>query len=93
MQVHLFLSENGKYRTIDVPVNMARQLIEERIGKSELGRIEAYAQPIDQPAFIPGSVVVDREAKTVHIYGNRLRADHLDTCWKVIQEKVTLKNF
>lgn len=87
--------ENGnKFRVLKVPIYVVKDLIRDRLGKSEIERIHRLAEPTSPPkAFGPGSVVVDFPAKRVQCFQTGLKLEDLEPTWNVTSEKPTFDSY
>ncbi|MDP3698003.1 MAG: hypothetical protein Q8R47_00295 [Nanoarchaeota archaeon] len=94
MDVTLYVKEGGALKVLKVPVYVVRDLLRDRLGQSELNRINRFAEKSATPkVFKPGSVVVDFSNKTATCFQAGLNLKYLEPTWKVNVEKVTLENY
>ncbi|MDP3733790.1 MAG: hypothetical protein Q8R37_01045 [Nanoarchaeota archaeon] len=94
MDVTLYVKEDGTLKVLKVPVYVVKDLLRDRLGQSELKRINRFAEKIKAPdAFKPGSVVVDFSNKTATCFQAGLNIKHLEPTWEVSTEEVTLVNY
>lgn len=86
--------ENGnKFRVLKVPIYVVKDLIRDRLGKSEIDRIHRLAESVTAPeTFGPGSVVVDFPAKRVQCFQTGLKIEDLEPTWNVTVEEQVLEN-
>lgn len=87
--------ENGnRFRVLKVPIYVVKDLIRDRLGKSEIERIHRLAESVTTPdAFGPGSVVVDFPAKSAQCFQTGLNIEDLEPTWNVTSEKPTVDSY
>lgn len=96
VELLLYLKEeNGnKFRVLKVPVYVVKDLIRDRLGKSEIDRIHRLAESVTTPeAFSPGSVVVDFPAKSAKCFQTGLNIEDLEPTWNVTSEKLIFDSY
>ncbi len=94
MDVTLYVKEGAGLKVLKVPVYVVRDLLRDRLGQSELNRINRFAEKTNHPkTFKPGSVVIDFSNKTATCFQAGLKLEYLEPTWKVQTEKVTLENY
>lgn len=88
--------EKGKFKVLKVPIYVVKDLIRDRLGKSEIERIHRLAEPTSPPeAFGPGSVVVDFPAKSAQYFQTGLKIEDLEPTWNVTntEEKPAIDSY
>ena len=94
MDVNLYLKEAAQVRVLKVPQYVVRDLLRDRLSKSELDRIDRLAEKTAVPdIFKPGSVLVDFKAKTAQCFQAKLNLKVLEPTWDVSVEKMTLGSY
>lgn len=94
MDVSLYLKEGNGLRVLKVPAYVVRDLLRDRLSKSELDRINRFAEKTSVPeVFKPGSVVVDFSNKVAQCFNAKINVSNLEPTWDVQVEKVTLGNY
>jgi len=94
MDLNLFIKEGDKLRSLKVPTYVVKNLLRDRLSKSELERIDRLAEDTQPPKnFIPGSIIVDFATKTAESYQAGINFEDLDPTWTVKQQKLTLQSY
>ncbi len=96
VELLLYLKEgNGKFRVLKVPIYVVKDLIRDRLGKSEIERIHRLAEPtaITPENFGPGSVIVDFPARSAQCFQTGLNIEDLEPTWNVTTEKPTFDSY
>ena len=94
MDVNLYVKEGEGLKLLKVPKYVVRDLLRDRLGKSELNRISRFAEKTKVPdKFKPGSVVIDFSKKTAKCFQAGLDLKNLEPTWDVEVEKVGLGNY
>ena len=94
MDVNLYLKEAAQVRVLKVPQYVVRDLLWDRLSKSELDRINRLAEKTTVPEiFKPGSVLVDFKTKTAQCFQAKLNLKALEPTWDVSVEKMTLGSY
>lgn len=94
MEIALFFKEDGEFRHLDVPLYVVKDLLCDRLSKSEMARIHRLADKKELPEKItPGTVVADFDEKTAQFYQVKINVEHLEPTWNVTNEKITLLNY
>ena len=94
MDVSLYLKEESGLRVLKVPTYVVKDLLRDRLSKSELDRINRFAEKVSTPeVFKAGSVVVDFSHKVAQCFNAKLNLSSLDPTWDVQVEKVGLGNY
>lgn len=93
MDLKLYVKEGGELKVLRVPKYVVKDLLRDRLSKSELERINRLAESTKTPETIPpGSVFVDFSTKTAQCFQAGLRLADLEPTWKVNDELITLTN-
>ena len=94
MDVSLYLKEGEQIKVLKVPKYVVRDLLRDRLSKSELDRINRFAEKISMPSvFKAGSVIVDFNSKTAQCFQAGLDVKNLEPTWDISVEKVGLGNY
>ncbi len=94
MDVNLYVKEGKQGKVLKVPKYVVRDLLRDRLGRSDIARIHRLAEKTNPPAiFKPGSVVIDFSSRTAQCFKAGLNLEYLEPTWKVQAEKVTLENY
>ena len=94
MELDLYIKEGEGLKFLKVPLYVIKDLLRDRLSKSELDRINRFSEPTKEPqVFGPGSVVVDFSTKTARCFQAGLRVNDLEPTWKVRVEPLTLNNY
>lgn len=94
MDVELYVKNGGSFKVLKVPDYIVKDLLRDRLSKSELNRINRFAEITKTPkVFKSGSVVIDFSNKTAQCFHAGLNIRELEPTWDVQMEKVTLKNY
>ena len=92
MDVVLVLEEKDSYRKLSVPFSLIRNLIQDRLTKGELARIDRAAEPFVPSGFKRGHFVANIPQRTARAY-IPLDVDGLGTTWDIKVEPLTLENY
>ena len=94
MELSLYVKEGEGLKVLKVPQYVVKDLLRDRLSKSELNRINRLAEKTPEPkVFKSKSVIVDFSSKTARCFDARLNLEHLEPTWNVQTEKVTLGNY
>ncbi len=94
MDLTLFLKERGEVRQLKVPLFVVKDLLRDRLSRSELDRINRLATKSSLPETIkPGTVIADFSSKTAQCFNARINVSDLEPTWNVSVEKMTLMNY
>ncbi|MBS3148837.1 hypothetical protein J4219_08210 [Candidatus Woesearchaeota archaeon] len=94
MDIQLFIKEGTSYKVLRVPVYVVKNLLRDRLSRSELDRIHRLAGPVEMSDnFKSGSIIVDFSSKTAECYQTKIDLTSFDPTWKVNNEKITLNNY
>lgn len=94
MDLKLYVKEGNILKVLHVPRYVVRDLLRDRLSKSELERINRLSECTKEPEPVqPGSVFVDFSTKTAQCFQAGLRLADLEPTWKVDVEPITLKNY
>ena len=94
MDLNLYVKEGEGLKVLKVPQYVVKDLIRDRLSKSEIDRIHRFAEKTKTPeVFKPGSVVVNFSSKTATCFQARLNIEDLEPTWDVKVEKVGLENY
>jgi len=94
MDVTLYVKEGELVKVLKVPKYVVKDLVRDRLSKSEIDRINRLVEKTRMPAlFKAGSVVVDFHSRTAHCFQAGLDVKNLEPTWDVSVEKVGLGNY
>ena len=94
MDVNLYVKEGDELKLLKVPRYVVRDLLRDRLSKSEVERIHRLAEKTLLPdVFKAGSVVADFRSKTAQCFQAGLNVKNLEPTWSVMVEKVGLGNY
>ncbi len=94
VELLLYLKEADGFRVLKVPIYVVKDLIRDRLGKSEIERIHRLAESVTTPeAFGPGSVVVDFPEKRAQCFQTGLNLEDLEPTWNVTVEKLIFDSY
>ncbi len=94
MEVALFIKEEENYRKLSVPLYVVRDLLRDRLSKSEISRILRLSSSAKLPEKMSsGSVVVDFSNRNARCFQANLGIEDLEPTWNVNVEKTTLLNY
>ena len=94
MDVSLYVKEGEELKFLKVPQYIVKDLLRDRLSKSELSRIDRLAEKTKVPKiFRSGSVIVDFSNKSAQCFHAGLNIKDLEPTWDVRTEKVTLRNY
>ena len=94
MDVNLYVKEGEEMKVLKVPTYVIRDLLRDRLGRSDIARIHRMAEKTNPPAmFKAGSVVIDFSNRTAQCFKAGLNLEYLEPTWKVQAQKVTLENY
>lgn len=94
MQLSLYLKEGDNLRLLQVPQYVVKDLLRDRLSKSELNRIDRFAEKVDTPdTFKAGTAVIDFSTKTADCYQCKINIADLEPTWNVRVVSMTLENY
>lgn len=94
MDVTLYVKEEEGVKVLQVPKQIVRDLLRDRLSQCEVGRIHRLARKTKQPAvFKPGSVLVDFSTKEAQCFQAGLNMKDIEPTWEVQVEKMGLENY
>lgn len=94
MELSLYIKEGEQLKSLKVPVYVVRDLLRDRLSKSEVDGIHRFAEKTRTPkTFKPGSVLVDFGARTAQCFQAGLKIVDLEPTWNVQVEEVTLEDY
>ena len=94
MNIKVFVKEGSSFRSLDVPLDVVRDLLRDRLIDLDEERIKKYGRPVKSTNDFPtGSVVLDFDIRTAWSYNAPLKLEHLEPTWKIVSENVTLKKY
>jgi len=94
MEVSLYFKEGDDYKHLAVPLYVVRDLLRDRLSKSEMDRIFRLSTSIKLPEKMnTGSVIVDFSKKQAKCFQAGLKVEDLEPTWKVNIEKTNLLNY
>ncbi|MBI4738485.1 hypothetical protein HY772_02805 [Candidatus Woesearchaeota archaeon] len=69
MDWNLYVKEGDQLKLLKVPLYVVKDLLRDRLSKSEINRIHRFSDPTQTPSFFqPGSVVVDFSTRTAQCF-------------------------
>lgn len=84
MELTLYLKEGEALRSLTVPTYVVKDILRDRLSKSERDRIDRFAKETAHPdVFKAGSVVVDFSTKSACCYQAGLNIEFLEPTWNV----------
>lgn len=90
MDLSLYVKEGEQLKVLKVPQYVVKDLLRDRLSKSEVDRIHRFAEKTKSPrVFKPKSVIVDFSAKTAQCFQAGLNVTDLEPTWDVKVEDVT----
>src|SRR3990167_9510085 len=90
MELSLYLKEGEQLKVLKVPHYVVKDLVRDRLSKSEIDRIHRFAEKTKVPSkFKPKSVVVDFSSRTALCFQAGLNVTDLEPTWNVKVEDVT----
>lgn len=94
MELNLYIREGEDYKLLRVPAFVIKNLLCDRLSKSELDRINRFAEKIRKPEmFKAGSVVINFETKTAECFQSGLRLSDIEPAWSVEDKNMNLLNY
>jgi len=94
MELSLYIKDGEKLKVLKVPHYVVKDLVRDRLSKSEIDRIHRFAEKTKTPkTFRSGSVVVDFSSRTAQCFQVGLNIADLEPTWDVKVEEVTLENY
>lgn len=94
MEVSLYLKDGDDYKHLAVPLYVVRDMVRDRLSKSEIDRIFRLSSSIKLPEKLSsGSVIADFSKKQARCFQAGLGVEDLEPTWKVQVEKTTLMNY
>ncbi|MEK6928285.1 MAG: hypothetical protein AABX11_07675 [Nanoarchaeota archaeon] len=94
MELNLYIKDGADYRLLKVPSFIVRNLVCDRLSKSELDRINRFAEKTRKPEiFKAGSIVIDFKAKTAECFQIGLRLGDIEPTWNIEEKEMTLFNY
>jgi hypothetical protein len=94
MDLSLYLKDGDDYKQLSVPLYVVRDLLRDRLSKSEIDRLFRLSTATELPEKIDtGSVIVDFSKKQARCFQAGLGVDDLEPTWKVQIEKKNLLSY
>ncbi|MBI4981413.1 hypothetical protein HZC30_07735 [Candidatus Woesearchaeota archaeon] len=94
MDVNLYVKEENGLKVLKVPKYVVKDLLRDRLSKSEVARIHRFAEKTEEPKiFKPGSVIIDFNAKSARCFQAGLDIKNLEPTWEVRKETMALGNY
>ncbi len=90
----MYVKEGEEVKVLKVPKYVVRDLLRDRLGKSEINRIHRFGEKTELPTvFKAGSVFADFDTRTAHCFQAGLDVKNLEPTWNVQVEKVGLGGY
>jgi hypothetical protein len=94
MDLNLYVKEGSQLKLVKVPTYVVKDLLRDRLSKSEIGRIHRFCDPVEEPSFFsPGSVVVDFDSRSAEFFQTGIDVNDLEPTWEVQVKKMTINNY
>ncbi len=94
MDLSLYVKEGEWVKVLKVPKYVVRDLLRDRLSRSEINRINRLAEKTSMPqTFKAGSVIVDFNTKTAQCFQAGLHVKNLESTWDILVEKVGIENY
>lgn len=94
MDVNLYVKNGEGFKVLKVPHYVIKDLLRDRLSKSELDRIDRLAEKTKTPKiFKSGSVVIDFSNKSAQCFHAGINIKELEPTWNVQIEEVNLNNY
>ena len=94
MELNLYIKEGENYKILKVPSFIVKNLVCDRLSKSELDRINRFSENTRKPdVFKAGSVIIDFETKTAQCFQVGLKLKDIEPTWNIEEKEMTILNY
>lgn len=92
--INLLIKDGGSYKSLLVPLYVVKDLLRDRLSKSEVSRLHRLAEPVQvDKGFEAGTVVVDFSTRQARCFQAELNVDDLEPSWEVVVENRTMTGY